>query len=139
MNEITPFFDFLKYCLEYKGNMSRVIAGMGWQKLYSFASKQALLGLCFEGIERLGKEYPEELKRNPIRRKLLMNWMGKAQQIRRQNMKVNAVAVMYVLHETLGLSEEKMIAPIDKKRGKLLLAEILNGGNFGKRWRLRHK
>ena len=45
-----------------------------------------------EGIERLGKEYPEELKQNPIGRELLMTWMGKAQQIRRQNMKVNAVA-----------------------------------------------
>ena len=42
-----------------------------------------------------------------------------------------AGAVMYVLNETLGLSEEKMIAPMDEKRGKLLLAEILNGGNFG--------
>ena len=43
-----------------------------------------------------------------------------------------AGAVMYVLYETLGLSEEKMIAPMDEKRGKLLLSEILNGGNFGK-------
>ena len=42
-----------------------------------------------------------------------------------------AGAVMYVLHEVLGLSKKKMIAPMDKKRGKLLLAEILNGGNFG--------
>ena len=72
--------------------MSRVIACMNWQELYSFASKQALLGLCFDGIERLGKEYPEELKQNPIGRELLMTWMGKAQQIHRQNMKVNAVA-----------------------------------------------
>ena len=72
--------------------MSKVIAGMDWQELYSFASKQALLGLCFEGIERLGKEYPEELRLNPIGRELLMTWMDKAQQIRRQNMKVNAVA-----------------------------------------------
>ena len=72
--------------------MSRVITGMDWQELYSFASKQALLGLCFEGIERLGKEYPEELKQNPIGRELLMTWMGKAQQIHRQNMKVNVVA-----------------------------------------------
>ena len=72
--------------------MSKVIAGMDWQELYSFASKQVLLGLCFDGIERLGKEYPEELKQNPIGRELLMTWMGKAQQIRRQNMKVNAVA-----------------------------------------------
>ena len=43
-----------------------------------------------------------------------------------------AGAVMYVLHEALGLSEEKMIAPMDEKRGKLLLAEILEGGNFGR-------
>ena len=92
MNDITAFFAFLRYCLGYKRDMSRVVAGMNWQELYSFASKQAILGLCFEGIERLGKEYPEELKRNPIGRELLMTWMGKAQQIRRQNMKVNAVA-----------------------------------------------
>ena len=92
MNDITAIFAFLKYCLGSKEDMSGVIIGMDWQELYSFASKQALLGLCFEGIERLGKEYPEELKRNPIGRELLMTWMGKAQQIRRQNMKVNAVA-----------------------------------------------
>ena len=92
MNDITAIFAFLKYCLGYKRNMSRMIAGMDWQELYSFASKQALLGLCFEGIERLGKEYSEELRLNPIGRELLMTWMGKAQQIRRQNMKVNAVA-----------------------------------------------
>ena len=92
MNDIIAFFAFLRYCLGYKGNMSKIVAGIDWQELYSFASKQALLGLCFDGIERLGKEYPDELRQNPIGRELLMTWMGKAQQIRRQNMKVNAVA-----------------------------------------------
>ena len=292
-----------------------VVANMDWRQLYSFATKQTIIGICFDGIKRLSEEYPEELKKNPIERDLLMTWMGVSQQIRRQNMKVNGVAaklysmlredglrgcilkgqgnalmypnaysrnpgdidvwihasrerimeyaqkrfelgddirlqhletssdgvpvelhffpcsmnnpiyharlqkwfrrnadlqcshivrlpngagdiaipttafnviyqlthlyhhffdegigmrqiidyyyvvnndellaikdtlqkelkhlglwkfaraVMYVLHETLGLSEEKMIAPMDEKRGKLLLAEILNGGNFGK-------
>ena len=42
-----------------------------------------------------------------------------------------AGAVMFVLHEVLGLAEDKMIVPVDEKRGRLLLAEILNGGNFG--------
>ena len=90
--DLLDIFAFQRCCLGCKENMSRVIAGMDWQELYSFASKQALLGLCFDGIERLGKEYPEELKQNPIGRELLMTWMGKAQQIRRQNMKVNAGA-----------------------------------------------
>ena len=89
---MSELFDFLKYCLGAKSDVNKVIAGIDWQMLYSFAFKQALLGLCFDGIERLGKEYPEELKRNPIGRELLMTWMGKAQQIRRQNMKVNTVA-----------------------------------------------
>ena len=43
-----------------------------------------------------------------------------------------AGAVMFVLHEVLGLAEDKMIVPVDEKRGRLLLAEILNGGNFGR-------
>ena len=42
-----------------------------------------------------------------------------------------AGAVMYVLHETLGLPEEKMIAPSDVKEGRFLLAEIMQGGNLG--------
>ena len=42
-----------------------------------------------------------------------------------------AGAVMYVLHEVFGLSEDKMIAPMDEKKGKFLLDEIMRGGNFG--------
>lgn len=42
-----------------------------------------------------------------------------------------AGAVMYVLHEALGVPEAKMIAPIDVNEGRFLLAEIMQGGNFG--------
>ena len=72
--------------------MSMVVAKIDWRQLYTFASRQALLGFCFDGIERLTKEFSEELKQNPMGRDLLMTWMGAAQQIRRQNMKVNVVA-----------------------------------------------
>ena len=72
--------------------MSMVVTNLDWRQLYNFASRQAVLGFCFDGIERLTKEFSEELKQNPMGRNLLMTWMGAAQQIRRQNMKVNAVA-----------------------------------------------
>ena len=42
-----------------------------------------------------------------------------------------AGAVMYVLHEVFGLSEDKMIAPMDEREGRFLLDEIMRGGNFG--------
>ena len=40
-------------------------------------------------------------------------------------------AVMWVLNEILGLPEEYLIAPMDERRGKVLLDEIMRGGNFG--------
>ena len=83
---------FLRYCLGCKADLSIVVAKIDWRQLYTFASNQAIVGICFDGIERLGEEYSEELKQNPVGRGLLMTWMGKAQQIRRQNMKVNVVA-----------------------------------------------
>ena len=83
---------FLNYCLGKKVDMSMVVAKIDWRQPYTFASRQALLGFCFDGIERLTKEFSEELKQNPMGRDLLMTWMGKAQQIRRQNIKVNVVA-----------------------------------------------
>ena len=92
MIQTSAIFLFLNYCLGKKVDMSMVVAKIDWRQLYNFASRQALLGFCFDGIERLTKEFSEELKRNPIGRELLMTWMGAAQQIRRQNMKVNVVA-----------------------------------------------
>ena len=92
MTQSSAIFLFLRYCLGDKIDMSIVVAKIDWRQLYRFATKQTIIGICFDGIERLGKEYSDELKQNPIKRELLMTWMGKAQQIRRQNMKVNAVA-----------------------------------------------
>ena len=42
-----------------------------------------------------------------------------------------AGAMMWVLHEKLGLPENYLIAPMDERRGKVLLDEIMRGGNFG--------
>lgn len=110
-------FDFLKYCLGAKGDMSKVVAGMDWRLLYEFASKQAMLGVCFDGIERLGKEYPEVLRQNPIGRDVLMAWMAKAQQIRRLNMNVNGVAAkLYSM-----LKEDGLRCCILKGQGNALM------------------
>mgnify|MGYP000102093018 FL=1 len=92
MTKASAIFLFLNYCLGKKVDMSMVVTNLDWRQLYTFASNQAIIGFCFNGINRLGQDYPDELKKNPIGRDLLMTWMGVAQQIRRQNMKVNVVA-----------------------------------------------
>ena len=42
-----------------------------------------------------------------------------------------ARAMMWIMHEVLGLEDNYLIAPMDEKHGKALLAEIMRGGNFG--------
>ena len=42
-----------------------------------------------------------------------------------------AQAVMFVMKEVFGLSEDRLIAPMDEKEGRFLLDEIMRGGNFG--------
>lgn len=42
-----------------------------------------------------------------------------------------SLTTFYKLHKVMGLTEDKMIAPMDVKRGKMLLDNILSGGNFG--------
>ena len=92
MTQSSANLSFLRYCLGCKADLSIVVAKIDWRQLYTFASNQAIIGICFDGIKRLGNEYSEELKKNPIEKNLLMTWMGVAQQIHRQNMKVNMVA-----------------------------------------------
>ena len=42
-----------------------------------------------------------------------------------------AGAVMYVMREAFGMTDDVMIVPVDERRGKTLMKEILHGGNFG--------
>ena len=53
------------------------------------------------------------------------------QTLRRLNMEGFAGAVMYVLQTVFALEPEYLLCPPDEKKGKLLLEEILEGGNFG--------
>ncbi len=92
LTHLSAIFAFLKYCLGNEVDMRRVVASLDWRQLFAFSTKQALAGFCFDGIERMGREYPELLKGNPIGQDLLMTWMAQAQMIRRQNMRVNVTA-----------------------------------------------
>lgn len=58
----------------------------------------------------------------------LINENGKLKSLGLEKM---AGALMWVLHEKFGLEEKYLIAPKDEKRGKMLLAVMMEGGNFG--------
>ena len=57
---------------------------------------------------------------------------GMTDELNRLGLRKFASAVMFIMHDVLGLEENCLIVPVDEGRGKTLLKEILNGGNFGK-------
>ena len=54
------------------------------------------------------------------------------QEFRRLGLLPFARQLMWVLHQVLGLDEHLLVARQDERRGRLLLSEMVAGGNFGK-------
>lgn len=57
--------------------------------------------------------------------------VGLEEELRFLGLRKFAGAVMYVMQEVFGMKEERLLVHADERRGKLLLEEILKGGNFG--------
>ena len=75
------FFDFLQFCIGSVAEIPASVKNADWNVLYAIAKKQALIGVLFHGIKQL----PKELAPNAD---LLMQWMGMAQKIRQQNVRL---------------------------------------------------
>lgn len=75
------FFDFLRFCIGSAKEIPGSLKEVDWKELYAIAQKQALLGVLFQGIQRLPKELAPE-------QKLLMQWMVMAEMIRKQNIRL---------------------------------------------------
>ena len=52
-------------------------------------------------------------------------------ELRRLGLREFAGAVMYIMKEVFGLEDNRLIVPPDVKRGRLVLKEVLEAGNFG--------
>ena len=52
-------------------------------------------------------------------------------ELRRLGLWEFAGAVMYIMKEVFGLEDDRLIVPPDVKRGRLVLKEVLEAGNFG--------
>ena len=75
------FFDFLQFCIGATQDIPESLVKADWKMMYDIAKKQALIGVLFYGIQQLPKELaPDE--------DLLMTWMGMAQKIKQQNMRL---------------------------------------------------
>jgi len=74
-----------------KDSLSSIPTGGDWLQLFKMAKKQALLGVCFGGIQRLYQKESEQLASLPA--ELKTRWMGSAVIIQCRNELMNARCV----------------------------------------------
>ena len=61
MKQQKIFFDFLRFCIGSAKEIPGSLKEADWKELYAIAKKQCLVGVLFDGIQRLPKELVDAL------------------------------------------------------------------------------
>ena len=81
------FFELIQVGIGNRDKLSSVPSSVEWEGLYALAKKQAILGVCFSGIQHLYKTQPLQVTNLPLKLKML--WLGIAANIQKQNKLLN--------------------------------------------------
>ena len=98
MND-SAYVDFLRWCLHPAGNIPASTSTINWQELLAFAKKQTIVGIYWQGIQRLG-----DIANKPSEDDVMV-WMGAYTKIVRRNIKTDdAVAKLTKIMRDNGIA-----------------------------------
>ena len=80
------FFDFLRFCIGSDSEPPMSLKEANWNDFYAIADKQCLLGILFDGMERLPVD-------SGIGKELLYKWMVQCRMLEKANAQLNDAAV----------------------------------------------
>ena len=81
------FFDFLRFCIGSAKEIPVSLKEADWKELYRIAQKQCLVGILFDGIQKLP---PAEVG---MSKDLLLQWMMQCQMLEKANVRLNDAAI----------------------------------------------
>ena len=81
------FFDFLRFCIGSVKEISDSLKEVDWKELYRIAQKQCLVGILFDGIQKLPAEHVG------MEKELLLHWMAESQMLEKANARLNVAAI----------------------------------------------
>ena len=81
------FFDFLRFCIGSGDEIPESLKEVDWKELYAIAKKQCLVGVLFDGIQKLPAEHVG------IKKELLLQWMAESQMLEKANVRLNDAAI----------------------------------------------
>lgn len=81
------FFDFLRFCIGSESEIPSSLKEADWKELYRIAQKQCLVGILFDGIQKL------PLAEVGMSKDLLLQWMMQCQMLEKANIRLNDAAI----------------------------------------------
>ena len=81
------FFDFLRFCIGSAKEIPGSLKEVDWKELYAIAKKQCLVGVLFDGINKLPAEHVG------MKKELLLQWMAESQMLEKANVRLNDAAI----------------------------------------------
>ena len=81
------FFDFLRFSIGSESEIPSSLKEADWKELYRIAQKQCLVGILFDGIQKLP---PAEVG---MSKDLLLQWMMQCQMLEKANVRLNDAAI----------------------------------------------
>ena len=81
------FFDFLRFCIGSDSEIPSFLKEADWKELYRIAQKQCLVGILFDGIQKL------PLAEVGMSKDLLLQWMMQCQMLEKANVRLNDAAI----------------------------------------------
>ena len=81
------FLDFLRFCIGSAKKIPDSLKEADWKELYRIAQKQCLVGILFDGIQKLP---PAEVG---MSKDLLLQWMMQCQMLEKANVRLNDAAI----------------------------------------------
>ena len=80
------FFDFLRFCIGSAKEIPGSLKEADWKELYRIAQKQCLVGILFDGIQKLHVEHVG------MKKEILLQWMAESQMLEKANVRLNDAA-----------------------------------------------
>ena len=81
------FFDFLRFCIGSESEIPSSLKEADWKELYRIALKQCLVGILFDGIQKL------PTAEVGMSKDLLLQWMMQCQMLEKANVRLNDAAI----------------------------------------------
>ena len=81
------FLDFLRFCIGSDSEIPSSLKEADWKELYRIAQKQCLVGILFDGIQKL------PAAEVGMSKELLLQWMMRCQMLEKTNVRLNDAAI----------------------------------------------